>query len=413
MGKRTRKADKEDKQEKRPKAEEEETGEAEEGDDAVLDLVRLNKEVDSEIGSKIKTTGEDDENTEEAAAPAVDSRSTSIFVGNLAFQIDEAGVYEAFGECGEQGQDSILAIRFGMSPAGEFLRYCHIDFDTADAAAKALELDGEKVLGNVIRVATANGPGGNWTVPKEPADNPDFVDRCCVKNLAYDITEEVLSNAFEEQQVIVKNIRFVTDRETGQFYGTSFITFDTCEDAAWAVALSEAKMPILGRPVRVEYCPHRNDKKKAAAAGGAASAPAAAKTASEITETKEKTSEETVRKYDKRSDVVRQPSSRPEGGTKTAFFGNLAFEIQDDDLREFCKPAEILTIRWLEDKTTGEFKGAGFADFATPEDVDDVVKRKNGKKMLNRVCRVDFAPNVKKAKPKYKHKKPPSGKNKA
>merc|ERR1712107_73849 len=180
-------------------------------------------------------------------------------------------------------------------------------------------------MGNSINVQVAKGSSNKssssssssssstFKKPKEAAPNPAFVDRCCVKNLSYDITEEVLFEAFEKLGIEAKHVSWINDRETGNFYGTSFVTFGSADDAAWALACSNAGLEVLGRHVRVEYCPHRNDKRKAQASGGGKDD-----------------------KPGKRTDVARPPSARPEGGTKTAFFGNLPFEIDDDMLRKFC-----------------------------------------------------------------------------
>jgi nucleolin len=324
----------------------------------------------------------------------------SAFVGNLSYNIDEDAMYEAFKECGPRGYDSIVAVRFGMGADGEFKRYAHVDFDSAAAVAAAVQLDGTVVLGKAMRIENAAGRTGaagaassgkgTFKKPAEPVPNPQFVDRCCVKNLSYEIDEDSLFNAFAEQGITCKHVSFVNDRETGQFYGTSFVTFDTAQDAAWAVACSNAKMPVLGRAVKVEFCPHRHDRKDKIEAGRAGSM------AAQLRAGKGAPEGEPADGQRKRSDVARPPSARPEGGTKTCFFGNLAFEITEANMREFCSSCgEIKTIRWLEDINTGEFKGAAFCDFKDTATADKVVETRNGRKLLGRIVRVDYAPNTK------------------
>jgi RNA recognition motif-containing protein len=332
------------------------------------------------------------------AAPA-----HSTFVGNLAYNIDEDAMHEAFKGCGARGYDSIVAVRFGTGADGEFKRYAHVDFDSAAAVAAAVQLDGTVVLGKAMRIENAAGRAGaagaggggkgaaSFKKPTAPAPNPQFVDRCCVKNLSYEIDEDSLFNAFAEQGITCKHVSFVNDRETGQFYGTSFVTFDTAEDAAWAVACSNAKMPVLGRAVKVEFCPHRHDRKDKEAAR-----PASMAAQLRAGEGAAGAGAEPAEGQRKRTDVARPPSARPEGGTKTCFFGNLAFEITEDNMREFCSACgEIKTIRWLEDISTGEFKGAAFVDFKDSATADKVVETRNGRKLLGRIARVDYAPNTK------------------
>ena len=98
----------------------------------------------------------------------------------------------------------------------------------------------------------------------------------------------------------------------------------------------------------------------------------------------------------KRTDFVRPPSARPEKGTISCFFGNLPHEVDESMIKKFCSDVgEIKCIRWLEDAKTGEFKGAGFCDFADSDTVDRIVKLKNGRKLGGRIIRVDYAPNTK------------------
>lgn len=376
--KKERKKEKKAKKEKKgKKARKDEHEEEEEGGATMDELLRLNKSLEASVEEEIGPT--QDVPSEQTST---DSHKLSVFVGNLPYNIDEDTMYETFKDCGIKGYDSITAVRFGVDEKGEFKRYAHVDFDSPEAARNALGLEGTTIMGKELRVQLAAGTksqkqqqaqqqaASTFDKPDKPADNPNYVDRCCVKNLAYDITEEVLFEEFEKQGITAKHVLWINDRETGQFYGTSFVTFATCEDAAWAVACGETgKWMILGRPVKVELCPHRNDKRKNAQSSDAGPG--------------------------KRTDVVRPPSARPEGGTTTCFFGNLPFEIDDDKLKRFCRDvAEVQTIRWILSEA-GEFKGAGFADFANCETVDRVVKLKNGRKLMGRVIRVDYAPNTK------------------
>lgn len=71
----------------------------------------------------------------------------SIFVGNLAWEVDEDSLREAFANCGE-----ILSIRFATDrETGEFKGFGHIDFDSPEAATKAVNLSGTEVCGRAMR----------------------------------------------------------------------------------------------------------------------------------------------------------------------------------------------------------------------------------------------------------------------
>lgn len=85
--------------------------------------------------------------------------------------------------------------------------------------------------------------------------------------------------------------------------------------------------------------------------------------------------------------------------------GNLAYEIDDETIVEFFKPAGTLTgLRWLTRKETGEFRvrvhtantlpqalimwivllqGCGYCEFGTTEEADKAIKF-NGVELLGR-----------------------------
>ncbi|GBG26166.1 RNA-binding protein 34 [Hondaea fermentalgiana] len=370
-------------------------------------LNALEEELEAEMAKPADAAEETEaESKADAESPSVAKKtppppptevSETVFVGGLPFNVDEETLLQVFHDCGE-----VQAVRFGHDSAGEFKRYAHVDFATIDDAKKALEKAGEKVLNRKIRIEpAARGAGGAagtasgaaaahddsaaegsaqgqghgksrsqnkdsatakpFVAPEAPAPNPDNVNRCFVGNLPFGIDETTLNACFEEHEIQPSYVNWVTDRETGNFYGSSFIVFNTAEDAAWAVAYSNAGFCIQDRPIRIEYCPHRNKSK-----GGAGGA----------------------------SRPTRPPSTRPEGGTKAVFFGNLSFDLDPsgDQIHEFCKPfGPIKALRWIEDKETGAFKGAAFADFFTEDVVDQVVEKLNGKKLLGRPVRVDYA----------------------
>lgn len=99
----------------------------------------------------------------------------------------------------------------------------------------------------------------------------------------------------------------------------------------------------------------------------------------------------------KKSGGQREPrplSERPEGCT-TVFLGNLDFNIEEDDVKNFAKDCgEIRSIRWLTHRDTGDFKGCGFCEFTTSEAVDKFVKL-NGKQLKGRAIRIDYAQSKK------------------
>ena len=116
------------------------------------------------------------------------------------------------------------------------------------------------------------------------------------------VEEESLGAAFHEMGVGMKNVTFLTDRETGEFYGSAFATFDTPDDAAMAVACTGMK--VLGRPVNIKFA-EKPVKKQSVGA---------------------------------KALQMRELAPRPSGGTHKAFFGNLDYGI---DVSEHVNMAAV------------------------------------------------------------------------
>jgi len=290
------------------------------------------------------------------------SGSNRVFVANLSYSIDEETLRSVF----KSVQGDIVSIKWGEDKStGEFKGYAHVDFSSPSAAADALVLSGTEVLGREMRLELSenNGPASKQSSacyapshPTQPVANPENVDRCFVGNLNWKIDKETLLSAFESIGIKAEHVFWVTDKQTGDFYGSSFVTFQSGADAAMAVAYSDAGLQILKRPVKIQFSPHKNG----------------------------------VKTVENRKQPLRETSARPEGGTKTAFFGNLSFNLEEEQLRQFCEPAKIKEIRWLYHKDSGNFKGAGFAEFTEASEVDEVIK-KNGMNLVGRPVRIDYA----------------------
>mmetsp|Transcript_11382 Transcript_11382/g.12924 ORF Transcript_11382/g.12924 Transcript_11382/m.12924 type:complete len:454 (-) Transcript_11382:1127-2488(-) len=294
-------------------------------------------------------------------------KTTRVFVANLSYSIDEESLRDVFKTVG----GGIVSIKWGEDKlTGEFKGYAHVDFKSLAAAEQAISLSGTEVLGREMRLELSenNGPaassktknGSNLSfaskIPEQPAPNPQEIDRCFVGNLSWKIDKETLIKAFAEIGLTAEHIFWVTDKQSGDFYGTSFVTFKDAHDAAMAVAYSDDGLTILKRPVKIQLSAHKSG----------------------------------IKTIPNRKQPVRETSPRPEGGTTTAFFGNLSYNIDDESLKKFCEPSKVKTIRWLTHKDSGNFKGSGFVDFFDVSAVDEIMK-KNGFDLLGRPVRIDYA----------------------
>eukprot|EP00939_MAST-03C_sp_MAST-3C-sp1_P000627 g627.t1 len=326
------------------------------------------EQVEEETSTKVEETTTENGTSETAAVPASnDDGPTTIFCGNLPWSIDEDMIKEVFKACGE-----IVSVRWGTDrETGDFKGYGHIEFESSAACAKALAMNGTDCGGREMRIDAAKAlqkkskggynNGAEFTGPGAVPANPEQTPRCFVGNLSYKIDEDGLKNAFKEKGLTVVDVFFLTDKETGDFYGSSFCEFSSPDEAAKAVSF--AGLPILGRPIKVDFAKPRSGGNSGSNNSGGSKREA------------------------------RPPSERPEGGTDTVFFGNLSFDIDDDSLKKWCKEQgaeDVTAIRWLTHKDTGNFKGCGFVQFGSVDSSDKVVKQ-SGTNIMGRSARIDYA----------------------
>ncbi|KAK8265085.1 hypothetical protein V6Z12_D12G155000 [Gossypium hirsutum] len=89
------------------------------------------------------------------ATPQVQSTgSKTSFVGNLSFQIEQDEIKNFFKDAGE-----LVDIRLATDAEGNFKGYGHVEFATAEAAQKALELNGEYLTNRAVRLDLARERG--------------------------------------------------------------------------------------------------------------------------------------------------------------------------------------------------------------------------------------------------------------
>ncbi len=74
------------------------------------------------------------------------------------------------------------------------------------------------------------------------------------------------------------------------------------------------------------------------------------------------------------------------------FVGGLNWKLRGKELREeFSKFGEVAFARVKLDKETGKSRWFGFVEFVVPEDATLAQKEMDGKEMMGRVIKVDFA----------------------
>mmetsp|Transcript_19378 Transcript_19378/g.31183 ORF Transcript_19378/g.31183 Transcript_19378/m.31183 type:complete len:380 (+) Transcript_19378:91-1230(+) len=197
--------------------------------------------------------------------------------------------------------------------------------------------------------------------------NPQGVTRLFLGNLPFAVDESSLS-AFLPGEVT--HIKWITDKETGKFYGSAFVEMDNSISAAEAVAMAGSK--LIGRPIKINFAPAREGDTwpppKKVVSGG--TAPGGGGQAG--------------------GTGIKAMSPKPDNCTKL-FIGNLSYEIDDDAITKFFASvdAELKAVRWLHHRDSGDFKGVGFVEFWNTEACEKAASL-NGKNLLGRPIRIDW-----------------------
>jgi nucleolin len=184
------------------------------------------------------------------------------------------------------------------------------------------------------------------------------VDRCFLGNLSFKVTDDQIVEFFADCGEVVQ-LDYITDKATGNFYGSAFVIFETPEGAEKAEKKNGTD--FLERPIKVRRAPMKEGQTKVFSA------------------------------LNKKDIFKNKPlSAKPDGCTKL-FLGNLSFQIEDDNIHEFFKECGVIAgIRWLSHRDTGDFKGCGFVTFLQGDAVDKAVLL-NGSDLLGRAIRIDYS----------------------
>ncbi|KAK3265002.1 hypothetical protein CYMTET_26286 [Cymbomonas tetramitiformis] len=196
----------------------------------------------------------------EAVQPSQNpSGCTRVFIGNLNFSIEEEELREAI--------PGITHIKWITDKAKRtFCGTVFVELATPEEAAAAVALSGYRSTLTKAGVLKANfapaRPGDKWP-PYGPSSKPATevpVGEACTRvflgNLTYNIDEATLYQCIPG----ITSIEWITDRWTGDFYGTAFAEFATLEDATACVGMMGTPVGPKGfakRPLKANFAPAR------------------------------------------------------------------------------------------------------------------------------------------------------------
>ncbi|KAI8905159.1 hypothetical protein EDD86DRAFT_72531 [Gorgonomyces haynaldii] len=181
--------------------------------------------------------------------------STTCFIGNLSWNVDEDTLAAHFAEIGDVTSARIITDK----NTGKAKGFGYVEFANAAAAKKAIALSGSELDGREIRVdiSTPRPPrenNGKGRVEK-PQSEPSNI--LFMGNLSFNVAEDELRTAFGQHGSIL-SMRFPTDKDTGAFKGFGYVEFNTVDEAKAAVAALNGQN-FDGRAIRLDYSGQRNN----------------------------------------------------------------------------------------------------------------------------------------------------------
>ncbi|KAM0706351.1 hypothetical protein Q7P35_005677 [Cladosporium inversicolor] len=185
---------------------------------------------------------------------------TTLWMGELEPWIDENFVRTVWFGMGYQVNVKMIRDKFSGSNAG----YCFVDFESPDAASKALQLNGQ-VIPNSNRQFKLNWASGGGLADRSRDDRgPEF--SIFVGDLGPEVNEYVLMSLFQTKYNSCKSAKIMTDPISGLSRGYGFVRF--ADEGDQQLALREMQGVYCGnRPMRISTATPKNKSGAAGAPG--------------------------------------------------------------------------------------------------------------------------------------------------
>ena len=251
--------DKKDKKEKKEKKEKK--SKRARDSDADDDAPREEKPSKSTKKSTANGGGGDDADPSHPAPGTFPTSTTQVYMGNLAWTIDEKSLGEAFADCGE-----IVSVNwFEEKATGKFLGAGVVEFATPEGAAKAVAASGRMVhkretptrfwekRGNTAeeRAAAKAASGAGKAEIKPLGPKPSGCYTLFMGNLNFQIDDDAIWKFFMDNAgVEPTSVRWLTNKDTGEFRGVGFADF---AEGDIDKAAATNGMPCMGRPIRLDW----------------------------------------------------------------------------------------------------------------------------------------------------------------
>ncbi|OAX36963.1 RNA-binding domain-containing protein [Rhizopogon vinicolor AM-OR11-026] len=227
----------------------------------------------SDASSNDESSSDEDEKDAKAGdvqpskAPDASTEETkSIFVGRLSWNVDNDWLAQEFASCGEVVSAQVQTDR----ATGKSRGFGYVHFASADAVAKALEMNGTEIDGRPVNIDKSTPPDKNavrenraksFGDTSSPASSVLFVG-----NLSFGANEDQLWEVFGEHGD-VKSVRVPTDRESGRPKGFAYVEFSVLEAAKTAHEKLQG-YELDGRNLRLDFSQPRDSAGGGGGRGG-------------------------------------------------------------------------------------------------------------------------------------------------
>ncbi|KAI1106711.1 hypothetical protein F4804DRAFT_300266 [Jackrogersella minutella] len=213
------------------------------------------RKAEEEASTPFKKTKTDD----------AEEKSSTLFVGNLGWGVDDNSLYEAFKDCADLTNARVVTDKAMQRSRG----FGYVDFSNPEAAQAAFEkMNGFELEGRPLRLdpskprpaddATPNARAADRAREHGDSVSPES-DTLFVGNLPWDADEDSVS-AFFGEVAEVKGVRLPTDPESGNRKGFGYVTFHSVEDAKSVFNGKNGSYIGEGRgarPVRLDFASQR------------------------------------------------------------------------------------------------------------------------------------------------------------
>jgi RNA recognition motif-containing protein len=280
---------------------------------------------------------------------------TTLWMGELEPWLDENAIRKIWAAFGETVSVKLIRDKFSEVNAG----YCFVDFGSHTAALKALALNGQPIPNSnrVFRLNWASG-GDTTVVPAtgggSKPSGPEY--SIFVGDLAQDVTETDLLQAFQPRFPSCRSVKIMTDPSTNASRGYGFVRFGDESDMQRALVEMQGFV-CRSRPIRISTA-----TPKASARHHYMLPP---------------------QHY---QGFYGQPINQfTDPNNTTVFVGGLASSVSEDELRRFFQPFGDITYVKIP-----QGKGCGFVQYVQRHSAEAAITQMQGYPIANNRIRLSW-----------------------